>query len=147
MLLSRRPEKLKPDEQQQLAKLNECCPEIPVLYDLTQGFAAVFRGKQSDALENWLVEANRTGLPEISRFCDGLIRDAKAVIAAVILPWSNGQVEGQIRNSSPRRTGGVAPTLGIRGGRISVQEERRGRDQWAQERWVEHPGDQPVDWF
>jgi transposase len=96
MLLSRRPEKLKADEQQQLAKLNECCPEIPVLYDLAQGFAAVFRGKQSDALQDWLVQAHRTGLPEIIRFCDGLIRDVKAVTAAIILPWSNGQVEGQI---------------------------------------------------
>jgi len=96
MLLSRRPEKLKPDEQQQLAKLKECCPEIPVLYDLAQGFAAVFRGKQSDALQDWLVQAHRTGLPEIIRFCDGLVRDVKAVIAAIILPWSNGQVEGQI---------------------------------------------------
>ncbi len=96
MLLARRPEKLKPDEQQLLAKLNECCPEIPILYDLTQGFAAVFREKQSDALQNWLAEAYRTGLPEIGRFCDGLLRDAKAVTAAVVLPWSNRQVEGQI---------------------------------------------------
>ena len=56
----------------------------------------MFRGKQSEALQNWLVQANRTGLPEISRFCDGLLRDAKAVTAAVTLPWSNGQVEGQI---------------------------------------------------
>ena len=96
MLLARRPEKLQPDEQQLLARLNECCPEIPILYDLTQGFAAVFRSKQSDALQNWLAEANRTGLPEIVRFCEGLLRDEAAVTAAVILPWSNGQVEGQI---------------------------------------------------
>ena len=96
MLLARRPEKLKPEEQQLLAKLTECCPEIPLLYDLTQGFAAVFRGKQSEALQTWIAEANQAGMPEISRFCDGLLRDAKAVTAAVILPWSNGQVEGQI---------------------------------------------------
>jgi transposase len=96
MLLARRPEKLKPDEQQLLAKLNECCPEIPTLYALTQGFSTVFRGKQDEALQNWLAEARRTGLPGISRFCDGLLRDAEAVTAAVILPWSNGQVEGQI---------------------------------------------------
>jgi transposase len=56
----------------------------------------VFRGKQDDALQNWIGEAIRTGVPEISRFCDGLLRDAEAVTAAVILPWSNGQVEGQI---------------------------------------------------
>jgi hypothetical protein len=33
MLLARRPEKLKPDEKQLLAKLNECCPEIPILHE------------------------------------------------------------------------------------------------------------------
>ena len=33
---------------------------------------------------------------KINRFCDGLLRDEKAVTAAVVLPWSNGQVEGQI---------------------------------------------------
>jgi transposase len=96
MLLARRPEKLNEDEQQQLILLNDCCPEIPVLYALTQGFAAVFRGKQSDALHTWLEDARRTALPEIGRFCDGLVRDLAAVTAAVILPWSNGQVEGQI---------------------------------------------------
>ena len=96
MLLARRPEKLKPDEKQLLAKLNECCPEIPILYDLTQGFAAVFRGKQSDILQTWIDQAKGTGLPEIKNFCDGLLRDGKAVNAAVVLPWSNGQAEGQI---------------------------------------------------
>jgi transposase len=96
MLLARRPEKLQSDEQQLLARLHKCCPEIPVLHTLTQGFAEVFRIKHNEALQNWLLDARRTGLPEIGRFCDGLLRDAAAVTAAVTLPWSNGQVEGQI---------------------------------------------------
>jgi transposase len=96
MLLARRPETLQPDEQQILARLNACCPEIPTLYTLTQGFSAVFRGKQDGALQTWLDDARRTGLPDIGRFCDGLLRDAAAVTAAVTLPWSNGQVEGQV---------------------------------------------------
>jgi len=96
MLLARPPEKLKPDEQQLLAKLNQCCPEVPILYDLTQGFAKVFREKQSDSLQTWIDRARGTELPEIGRFRDGLRRDEKAVTAAVALPWSNGQVEGQI---------------------------------------------------
>jgi transposase len=96
MLLARRPEKLKSDEQQLLARLQQCCPEIPILYGLTQSFAEVFREKNEDALQNWLKDARRTGLPEMARFCDGLFRDAAAVSAAVTLPWSNGQVEGQI---------------------------------------------------
>jgi transposase len=96
MLLARRPEKLKPDQKQLLAKLNECCPEIPILYGLTQGFAQIFRDQQSESLQDWLEQARGTGLPEIRHFCDGLRRDEKAVNAAVVLPWSNGQVEGQV---------------------------------------------------
>ena len=61
-----------------------------------EGFAAVFRDKQADALQTWIDQARGTGLAEMGRFCDGLSRDEKAVNAAVILPWSNGQVEGQI---------------------------------------------------
>ena len=85
-----------PKAHELLARLNECCPEIPILYALTQGFAEVFRNQKEQALQNWLIDARRTGLPEISRFCDGLVRDGAAVIAAVTLPWSNGQVESQI---------------------------------------------------
>ncbi len=96
MLLARRSEKLNPDEQQLLKKLNKCCLEIPILYKLTQGFAAVFRNKKLDDLHSWIDDARRTDLPELGRFCDGLIHDIEAVTAAVILPWSNGQVEGQI---------------------------------------------------
>ncbi len=96
MLLARRTEKLKSDEQELLAKLKECCPEIPKLYALTQGFSEVFRTKQEAALENWIADARMSGIPEIVHFCDGLLRDEKAVRAAVTLPWSNGQVEGQI---------------------------------------------------
>ena len=54
----------------------------------------MFRGKQSETLETWLNQALGTGLPEIVRFCDGLRRDERAI--KVVLPWSNGQVEGQI---------------------------------------------------
>lgn len=96
MLLARRPEKLKPHEQQELARLQQCSPEIPKLYALTQSFSAVFRSKRSQALQDWIRDAKQAGLPEIGRFCDGLLRDAAAVTAAVTLPWSNGQVEGQI---------------------------------------------------
>ena len=95
MLLARPSEKLKPADRQLLGQLT-AFPEISTLYGLVQGFAHVFRSKQSQALQNWLAEAAATGLPEISRFCDGLLRDAAAVTAAVVLPWSNGQVEGQI---------------------------------------------------
>ena len=96
MLLARRTEKLKSDEQELLAKLKQCCPEIPILHALTQGFSEVFRAKKEEGLENWMTDARQSGISEIVHFCDGLLRDDTAVRAAVTLPWSNGQVEGQI---------------------------------------------------
>ena len=35
-------------------------------------------------------------LPELRDFAEGLRRDGAAVHAAVALPWSNGQTEGQV---------------------------------------------------
>lgn len=96
MLLARRTDKLKSDEQELLAKLKGCCPEISTLYGLTQSFSEVFRTKTEQALEDWIADAKQSSLPEIVHFCDGLLRDVAAVNAAVTLPWSNGQVKAQI---------------------------------------------------
>ncbi len=63
MLLARRPEKLKVEEQQLLAQITAGCPEAATLYSLTQGFANVFRRKQSEGLQSWLAEAKASALP------------------------------------------------------------------------------------
>ncbi len=88
------------EEQQLLAQLTAACPEVSTLHALTQGFANVFRSKQSEALQSWLAEAKASGLPEINWFGDGLLRDVSAVTAAVILPWSNGRAL-RARQSEP----------------------------------------------
>jgi transposase len=52
------------------------------------------RGGQG--LSPWLKTAARSGVAELRRFALGLWRDYRAIEAAMTLPWSNGQVEGQI---------------------------------------------------
>jgi transposase len=44
----------------------------------------------------WLLAAEQSDVPELQRFAAGLRRDYAAVNAALTLPWSNGQVEGQV---------------------------------------------------
>lgn len=101
MLLARRPEKLKPDEKQLLAKLNECCPEGPPALRSDTGLRhSVPRTKQSETLKTWIDQARASGLPEMGRFCDGLHHDDKAINAAVVLPWS--QRPGRRPNSSAK---------------------------------------------
>jgi transposase len=44
----------------------------------------------------WIEEAGASAAPEVRRFAQGLKHDLDAVLAAFQLPWSQGQVEGQV---------------------------------------------------
>ena len=96
MLLARRPEKLTDAEQKLVARIQTCCPEAAILQPIMSDFSAVLRNKDANALQPWMDRANAAGLPAIKSFCDGLSRDRAAVMAAISLTWSNGQVEGQV---------------------------------------------------
>lgn len=47
-------------------------------------------------LDDWLAEARACGVGAVETFAAGLEQDGAAVRAALTLPWSNGQAEGQI---------------------------------------------------
>jgi len=47
-------------------------------------------------LDAWLAEAHACGVSAVKTFAAGLEQDGAAVRAALTLPWSNGQAEGQI---------------------------------------------------
>ncbi len=47
-------------------------------------------------LDAWLTEARACGVGAVETFAAGLEQDGDAVRAALTLPWSNGQAEGQI---------------------------------------------------
>ena len=72
------------------------CPDARLAFSLTERFTALLRESQADALEAWLEDASASGLPEFHSFATGLRRDQPAIVAAVSLPYSNGQTEGQI---------------------------------------------------
>jgi transposase len=56
-------------------------------------FAAIVRERHAGDLDRWLADAAGS---EPQSFVDGLQQDAAAVRAALELPWSDGQTEGQI---------------------------------------------------
>jgi transposase len=95
MLMARRPEDLSTDQQRTLAKL-ETSPEIATMHDLVREFRALLRGRREEDLPKWTDHAIASGLPEMKRFAETLLRDQSAILAAIRLPWSNGQVEGQV---------------------------------------------------
>lgn len=80
----------------QAAMLMAKRPEIVTMNTLMKGFNALLREGRAEDFQTWSADAIASGLPEMKRFCEGLERDRAAVLAAIELPWSNGQVEGQV---------------------------------------------------
>jgi transposase len=86
----------KPEEQALLTKLQEVCPEVEKGAKLARSFKEMVRERKSEELEQWMVEAKESGIPEMSSFVGGIERDEAAVRAALTYEWSNGQAEGQV---------------------------------------------------
>lgn len=68
-------------------------PALHVAIEWAQQFNALIRRQTNGDLDQLLVAADRTML---ARFAGGLRRDAKAIRAALELPWTTSPVEGQI---------------------------------------------------
>jgi len=68
-------------------------PALAAARDLAQCFGALVRTHSADALTPWLADAEDG---ELRGFAAGLRQDEQAVRAALALPWSSGQVEGQV---------------------------------------------------
>jgi hypothetical protein len=47
-------------------------------------------------LDTWLADARTSGVRAVETFAAKLEQDGAAVRAALAMPWSNGQVEGQV---------------------------------------------------
>jgi transposase len=63
---------------------------------LAQAFGQIVRGQQEEKSDHWLDDAENSEVPEFQHFAKRLRTDYQAVKAALSLPWSNGQVEGQV---------------------------------------------------
>lgn len=64
--------------------------------ELAQRFGKLVRERTPADLDSWLDETLASGIPELCSFAAGLQREHVAVRAALELPYSNGQVEGQV---------------------------------------------------
>jgi transposase len=76
-----------------VAAIEDGVPLLVEAREIIASFQAMVRKKSLADLETWLARA-RSSL--VSSFANGVIKDQEAVSAAITLPWSNGQTEGQI---------------------------------------------------
>ena len=99
-LVVARPENRTADENGTLEHLGELHPEIQTALDLFASFAALVRKQSSSGLasqvEGWLAQACASQVPELEAFAVKLRQDLDAVLAALTLPYSQGQTEGQV---------------------------------------------------
>jgi transposase len=95
-LVLRRAEDREAEEAEQLQRLRRSPAEIAEAISLAEAFIALVRTRAPEQLEPWLVNARASALPAFRHFAEKLEAAIEAVRAAVRLPWSNGQVEGQI---------------------------------------------------
>jgi len=83
-------------QQEHLQLLQERDNELSSLYDLAQAFFRMIREHSSSLLSLWMQNALESQTSELRSFARGLGRDDAAVRAGLDLPWSQGQIEGQI---------------------------------------------------
>lgn len=95
-LFLRRPEKLTAKERQSLEQLCQSHEEVALAYRLVQQFAQMLRTRSGGQLDAWLDAVLATSLADLHSFAKGIKSDIEAVEAGLILPWSNGMVEGQV---------------------------------------------------
>ena len=68
-------------------------PALVEARDVCASFQAMIRGNEPGHLEEWLRRAEAS---LVTSFARGIGQDRSAVQAAIMLPWSNGQTEGQV---------------------------------------------------
>ncbi|HKO17755.1 MAG TPA: ISL3 family transposase [Acidobacteriaceae bacterium] len=92
-ILAADPQTLNEPERSYSERLCAASPSLARVHDLVVRFASMVRERKSEDLDDWLAEAAES---ELKSFANGLDQDKAAVKAALSLPWSNGQTEGQI---------------------------------------------------
>lgn len=95
-LFVRPPEHLDELQRRQLDQIRLAHPDLETAYQLSQCFVSIVTHRQHTEVDSWLTRAAHCGLPEFRGFARSLRQDYAAVCAACSLPWSQGQVEGQV---------------------------------------------------
>ena len=95
-LLMRDEADLSDDDSQALDRMIQVDIQVRDVHDLTHRFLNMVREGRSGDLMAWIDDAGELGIASFRGFAGGLMQDLDAVRNALALPWSNGQVEGQI---------------------------------------------------
>ena len=76
-----------------VAAIEAGVPTLVEAREIIADFHLMIRRKAEEALTPWIERARASN---VASFASGVAKDEAAVRAAIMLPWSNGQTEGQI---------------------------------------------------
>jgi transposase len=85
--------------EQELADVEEFqrrSADLVGLRDVVQRFVAVMQQRSLEQLDVWIADPVNASWSELRSFARGLRDDHAIIRAALTLPWSQGQVEGQV---------------------------------------------------
>ena len=89
------PEKLSDKQKEQLEKILED-KTLNKLYRLVQSFRIIVKERRVLELEAWIDSALSSEIKELSIFAQGLQSDIECIKNALIYPYSNGILEGNV---------------------------------------------------
>jgi transposase len=89
-------EKLTAQQQRQLEQMCQVSEELSTAYKLSQDFLSLLKERRASELKEWIRAAKSSHVTELKSFAKSVQQDYAAIYAACSLPWSQGQVEGQI---------------------------------------------------
>ena len=92
-LLMADPATLHQGEHRLAERILAAAPALAKAREIAKRFMTILRHKTVDALDAWSADAIAS---HMASFANGIKQDIDAVRHAMLLPWSNGQVEGQI---------------------------------------------------
>ena len=95
-LLVSEEDQLTEEDKQALERMKQADEKVAQAYMLGQRFVRMIREQESESLLPWLEDATNSGIDALKQFAKGITQDLDAVTNALLLPWSNGQTEGQV---------------------------------------------------
>ncbi len=94
--MTRQPEDLTEEDRDTLERMFRAETSARTVYDLVQRFVGMVRERRCEDLMPWIDDVREGETTTFKRFVSGIMRDLDAVRNALLLPWSNGQTEGQV---------------------------------------------------
>lgn len=74
----------------------DASPDLQAGRDAARRFTEILTERRADQLDAWIAEALASSVGGVKRFAKGIQADYDAVLAALQLPWSTAQLEGQV---------------------------------------------------